>query len=206
LSSEARDRLLNYYLSTSSAANCHFRGAPEIDDRGRFTSRDDALAWLDAERPNLAAAVGMAADTGRDQVAQELPFKLGVYWDWRLLFDDWLAASAISVHATQRLGTRRREGDALNNLGLALQDMQRSDEAIAAHQEAVAIHRETGRRHSEANALNNLGLALQSVGRFEEAISAYRDAAATYHETGDRQGEGTALKNLDSAVSHKGLM
>ena len=34
-----------------------------------FAGRDEALAWLDAERPSLIAAVTMAAATGRDQIA-----------------------------------------------------------------------------------------------------------------------------------------
>ena len=42
-----------------------------------FTGRDDALAWLDAERPSLVAAVTMAADTGRDQIAMRLPLDSG---------------------------------------------------------------------------------------------------------------------------------
>ena len=44
-----------------------------------FTGRDDALAWLDAERPNLIAAVTMAAGTGRDQIALTLPSALSEY-------------------------------------------------------------------------------------------------------------------------------
>ena len=58
-----------------------------------FTGRDDALAWLDAERPSLVAAVTMAASTGRDQVAMELPLYLSEYLAWRRRFDDWLAVT-----------------------------------------------------------------------------------------------------------------
>ncbi len=82
---QARDRLLGYDLDMATAANHHLlalpdRAAPE------FADRDSALAWLDAERPNLIAAAGMAAATGRDEIAQELPFRLGVYLDWRRRF------------------------------------------------------------------------------------------------------------------------
>lgn len=45
---------------------------------------------------------------------------------------------------------------ALNNLGLALRQVRRFEEAITAHQEAAAIYRETGDRHGEGIALNNL--------------------------------------------------
>ncbi len=80
---------------------------------------------------------------------------------------------------------------ALSNLGIALQEVRRFEEAITAHQEAAAIYRETGDRYREGMALTNLGIALREVRRFDEAITAYQDAAAIYRETGDRHGEGT---------------
>jgi tetratricopeptide (TPR) repeat protein len=196
---QACDRLLGYDLDMATAANHHLlalpdRAAPE------FADRDSALAWLDAERPNLIAAVGMAAATGRDEVAQELPFRLGAYLDRRRRFDDWLAAIAISVDAARRRGDRRREGDALNNLGLALRNVRRFHDAVTAHQDAVAIYRETGHRHGEASALNNLGLALQETRRFNDAVTAHQDAAVIHRETGHRHGEASALNNLGIAL------
>ena len=79
---------------------------------------------------------------------------------------------------------------ALTNLGDALPEVRRFEEAITACQDAAAIFREIGDRHGEGMALNNLGLALREVRRFEEAITAYQDDAAIYRETGDRHGEG----------------
>ena len=73
---------------------------------------------------------------------------------------------------------------ALTNLGLALQEARRFEEAITAHQDAAAIYRETGDRHREGMALTNLGLALREVGRFEEAITAGQDAAAAFRASG----------------------
>ena len=66
---------------------------------------------------------------------------------------------------------------ALNNLGLALREVRRFEEAISAHQDAAAIYRETGDRHREGEALDNLGVALMGAGRFEEAIRAHQDAS-----------------------------
>ena len=56
--------------------------------------------------------------------------------------------------------TGTSEGNALNNLGLALRDVGRFEEAITAHRTRPAIFREIGDRHSEGTALNSLGLAL----------------------------------------------
>ncbi len=82
---------------------------------------------------------------------------------------------------------------------MALREVRRFEEAIAACQDAAAICRETGDRPGEGAALNNLGLVLREAGRFEEAIAAHQDAAAIYRETGDRRREGRALANLETA-------
>jgi tetratricopeptide (TPR) repeat protein len=195
---QARDRLLGYYIENAGAADAHLRALPRTPVPAGFAGRDSALAWLDAERPSLVAAVTMAASIGRDQVAMVLPLHLGEYLAWRRRFDDWLSTTMVSRDAARRLHDRVNEARALNNLGSALGEAGRFEEAIAAHQDAAAIFRETGDRHGEGIALDNLGNALGEAGRFEEAIAAHQDAAAIFRETGDRHGEDIALSNLES--------
>jgi tetratricopeptide (TPR) repeat protein len=108
--------------------------------------------------------------------------------------------SEINREAARRLNHRRNEAVELDNLGIALRELRRFEEAITAHQEAAAICRETGDRHREAMALTNLGLAQQELRRFEEAITAHQEAAAIYRETRDRDGEAMALTNLGLAL------
>lgn len=43
-------------------------------------------------------------------------------------------------------GDRHGKGSALDNLGVALREAGRLEEAITAHQDAVTIYRETARR------------------------------------------------------------
>jgi hypothetical protein len=50
------------------------------------------------------------------------------------------------------------EGDALNNLGIALAKAGRAEESIAVHQKAAVVFRELGDQRSEGNALRNLKL------------------------------------------------
>ena len=131
---------------------------------------------------------GHCADQPQRRAAADAPVRGG----------DHRAQDAATIF--RETGDRHGEGGALTNLGGALQEVGRFEEAITAHQDAAAIFRETGDRHSEGLALNNLGSALQEVRRFEEAITALQDAAAIFRETGDRHGEGTALTNLGSAL------
>lgn len=53
-------------------------------------------------------------------------------------------------------GDRHREGMALGNLGVALREVGRFEEAISAHQDAAQIFCDAGDRHSEGVALNDL--------------------------------------------------
>ena len=182
------DRLLGYYMSNTRAADDHLRALPGKEVPAGFAGLDDALAWLDAERPNLVVAVVLAAGTGRDQVALNLPLALCEYLSWRRRFDDWIAVLQISRDAAHRLGSPVNEGAALNNLGVALREVRRFEEAVTACQDAAAIFREAGDRHGEGRALNNLGVALVEVRRFEEAVTACQDAAAIFR----RPATGTA--------------
>jgi tetratricopeptide (TPR) repeat protein len=196
----ARDRLLRYYLKMADAADDHLRALPGTTVPPDFMSRATALTWLDAERPNLVAAVTIAAATSHDQVALALPLALATYFDWRRRFDDWLITTSVSLQVARQLADQRSEATALTNFGAALLRLRRFEEAITAHQNAAAICRETGDRHGEGMALGNLGLALQEMRRFEEAVIACQAAASIFRETGDRTDEGKALTILGLAL------
>jgi tetratricopeptide (TPR) repeat protein len=200
------DQLLGYYVRTAAAAAEYLRALSGTNLRSKFTSRESALAWLDAERPNLTAATELAADTGRDRIAVSLPLLLAQYLAQRRRFSDLLATTTVSLIAARRLGDRDSEGDAVLNLGGALLETGRFEEAVAAYRDAGAIFRETGDRHAEGDALNNLGIGLAGMGRLDEALTAHQVSATVLRETGDRHGEGKALNNLGLALRAMGRL
>ena len=110
--------------TTADAAADHLRALPGTPVPAAFSGRDAALAWLDGERASLIAAVTLAANTGRDQIAMLLPLNLGGYLSWWRRFDDWLAVASISRDAARRLGDRTNEAVTLTNLGAALVEMR----------------------------------------------------------------------------------
>ena len=201
---QGSDRLLGYYLTRAYAADQHLRAQPGVAVPEEFADRGSALDWLDAERASLVAAVSMAADNGRDQVAMRLPLVLAEYLQLRRRFDDWLAVIAVSTNAARRLHDRRVESAALVTLSNVLRQVRRFEEAVTACQEAVAICRETGDRQGEAGALNNLANALHETGRFDEAITVQQEDLAICRAISDRHGEGKALNNLGLALRRMG--
>jgi tetratricopeptide (TPR) repeat protein len=200
----AIDRLLGHYLTNASAAADHLRALPGVKVPNLFAGRDSALAWLDGERASLVAAVRMGADIGWDQAVLQLTFDLFNYFSYRNRIDESIITNEIGLAASRRLGDRDQEGLVLNNLGLALRESRRFEEAITALQDAATIFRETGDRHLEGHAVGNLGPALVESQRLEEAITALRDAASIFRETGDRNGEGIAVGNLGPALQEVG--
>ena len=197
---EAFGRLLAWYLRYAQASDAHLRALAGTAVPAEFTGRDDALGWLDAERPGLIATVAVAAAAGRHREAMRLPLCLSEYLMWRRRFDDWLAITAVCRDSARHLNNKGNEAAALTNLGNALHGVRRFEEAVSAYQDAAAIYREADDRRGEGKALNNLALSLVEVRRFEEAVSASQDAVAIFREAGDRHGGGRALNNLGIAL------
>ncbi|MFI1585102.1 tetratricopeptide repeat protein [Embleya sp. NPDC020630] len=196
---QALIRLHTHYRTTTEAAATHLETLPGPRDP-RFPDRAHALTWLDAEHPALIAVATATPPLGHPETTTTLALALAEYLDQRRLFDDWITVTTAALAIHRELGDRHSEGEAWNNLGIALREVRRFEEAIDAHTTAAAIHRELGDRHGEGRAWNNLGLALREVRRFEEAIDAHRRDLRICRKLGDRHGEGRAWNNLGIAL------
>ena len=104
-----------------------------------FTNRSDALTWLDAERPNLVAAVRAAGELAWHRTAFELSVALVEYLSRKRYFNEWMATAIIGLDAAGYLGDRRKEAGALSNLGLALQGTRQFNEAVRVFRAAAAV-------------------------------------------------------------------
>jgi tetratricopeptide (TPR) repeat protein len=189
-------RLLDYYLATARAASGHLDPQDALPADIRFSSRSQALKWLDLEYPNLIAAERAAGLHGYAAVARDLPLALWKFLMFRRHFNDWITLASAARDAARHLGDRHGEAMALNALGIAFHGTRRFEDAIAALHDAIQILPSTGDGHGEAMALNNLGVALQRTRRFKEAAAAFRRAARAFRDSGDRHGEGIALSSL----------
>ena len=197
---QARSRLFEQYSDLTYAATSHLRG-PEDDHRlGRFTARDEALDWLDAEHSNLVAAAGEAVEFGNYSLAFDLCGTLVDYLSWRRYVDDWSTVGAICLKAAQHLNQKEKEAGARDIRGLSLQGTRQFEEAVAEHSAAAAIFRATGDRYREGRALHNKGMALEELRRFSEAIQAYQKDFAICREMGDLVGQGITLNSMSSCL------
>ena len=181
---------------SENPANAHVDGRVADPAALGFDARDKALAWLDAEFANLAAATHAAEDFA---TAGELPRAIIDFMEWRRLLNGWAALASVALDAARRLGDRGTEARELNNLARALSELRRFDESIRAQDDAMRIYRELADRRGEALTLNGLGDPLQGLRRYDDAVTGLENAVTIFRELGDRLGEATALNNLGSA-------
>lgn len=205
-------RLLLYYLHSAIAASAHLGSEAAASRLGAdskpadlnievFTDRTQALAWLDAQFTNLVAVTRLAgSDPSLSWIAQSLPDLMWKFLMLRRDFSNWISLANISLQASRSLNDRAGEARALYNLGIALYESHRFEEAVAALEKSAGISGENGDRRAEVSALVSLGIALLGTRRFVESVRVLRTAAAHYASTGERRGEGAALGNLGFAL------
>jgi DNA-binding SARP family transcriptional activator/tetratricopeptide (TPR) repeat protein len=165
-----------------------------------------ALAWLEAERANLLAAIQQAATTPGipNELATQLAHALfGFLWV-RGHWDDWVRVSQLALAAARRTGDRAAQAHAHNDLGLAHYRQGRYEQALACHQEGLAIFRELRDRRGQAASLNNLGIVYEEQGRYQESRACHKASLAICRELGNQRGQAISLGNLGNVHERQG--
>jgi nucleoside phosphorylase/tetratricopeptide (TPR) repeat protein len=200
----ARGRVLEFYCRWADAADDRLRWLPGMAEPERFADRGQALEWLDGERAGLVAAVQWAGEERYADAAVRLASCLAVYLEWRRYFDDWIAVSLTARDAARLAGDHGAEARAWSDLGKALHEAGRVEEAVDALTRARELHQAVGDRHSEGVAWSYLGGALHELGRVTEAVDALTRARQLHQTVGDHHSEGIAWNNLGNALRTAG--
>lgn len=205
-------RLRDYYLRSANAAgrlvDTHRElptpGLPRGDDTvtsylPAFTSRAEAMAWFEAERPNLQSAVADAARAGDTSRAVGIARAMAGFMGSAGYLRQAIAVHRAAAHAAAAALDRPGHAAALVDLGAALRDSGHLPEAIHAVTSALTIHEELRDAAGLALALTELGVAQRLTGRYSEAIETLKHALDLYVTLQDPQGQATALGNLGAA-------
>ncbi len=203
----AARRLFTWYLHTADAADRVLAparrhvplGPPQHCEPLAFAGYAQALAWCDAEHPNLVAVIGGAAETGDDDIAWKLLFALWGFFELRKAWADWIASGRIGADAARRAGDSYGESCVLNSLSVPYRSLGRFDDSLGCLKRALRIREETGDRQGEGATLNNIGGLYGDIGRFADAVGCFKQALAIARDTGYRLGEGIATENLGEA-------
>lgn len=181
-------------------------GSPAGVAPRRFADRDEAVAWLDAERGNLVAAVTVAADNGPRRAAYLLADALrGYFWACALVVD-WLAVAQAGLIAAAAEGDERAQASAELGLGDCRARFGEYRDAIAHGTRALLLARRTGWQEVEAAALNNLGIAYSRAGRLQAASRHLSRALAVKRRIGAVPAQASTLVNLSTVYWEMGQL
>ncbi|KAA8884400.1 tetratricopeptide repeat protein [Nocardia colli] len=208
LSTEAVQRVLDYYQATAAAADRWLTRRPRPADGnyppGRtsalvreFDDERRALAWMRMERANLLACLEYAADhdparmVGLTEVLAELLEREG----------PWPTAHKLhqrAVEAAGQLGNHLGRANALTNLAIVQWQSGRYEYEQAADllRQALALYRATGYPIGEGNTLITLGGLHRYTGDYRQSADLIQQALTLFQATGHRIGEADALARL----------
>src|SRR5262249_59194808 len=117
---------------------------------------DEAAAWLEAERPNLHAAVDFAAEA-MPSYAVAIATAMGGFLRARGHWDQAAGQYQTALSAACRAGDRAGQAGTLDELGLLQQLRSDYPAATATLAQAAALYGELGDRRGQAHPLNHLG-------------------------------------------------
>jgi tetratricopeptide (TPR) repeat protein len=217
---DALRRMLEWYIDAALMAQRFlFPGrsglSPQCTSRFRepiFTGQDDAIAWFEAERASLVAAVDQAAQCGLHSSTWQLADALSTRYSLRSSWTDWHDVFQVGLAAARSAGNRQAEGWLMTSLGGMYFDLPQLDTAVAVHLESVAILQEVRDPYGEARALSALGRDYLALGRLEESLDCHLRSLAICKGSGDLYGEARslsflgqtyrALRRFDEALDH----
>lgn len=192
----ALERLLDFYLVTlADAVDVAYpfdRAAlPPVDRESphslRFTHKDEALAWITAERDNLMAAISQA-DADRAWLLAALIWR---HFNTANRFGDWIDTVS-SVRPADDYG----RAHVSYRLSIANDRLGRHTEALELAEQALAGWSKLGDVPGQAAALCAIALPTMQLGAHVEAVTLFETALAKYEQCGDVRGQAHALSLL----------
>jgi DNA-binding SARP family transcriptional activator/tetratricopeptide (TPR) repeat protein len=191
----AAGRLLSAYLVTADAADRLLnpdRIRLPLPEPGPDTPRQlaaigdhtEALAWLDAERFNLAVGVRHAAEHGPRSFGWLLAHTLHGFFNLRMHTVDWRSVSEAGLAAAEADGSQAGQAAAYLSLGTRYErqgDYPRAEIAIT---KALAFAEEGEWLEGQAVALSELGIIRRHAGRLQDAADYFTQAVDVARRSG----------------------
>jgi len=210
----AVDRMLQCYLRTADAAAQTLYpeklrlGVPaEIGPApATFVDPAAALAWLDAERSNLVAAVKFVAEQGPAAMTWLLADVLRGYFYLRMHMADWAVVAQAGLTAAECAGDLR--GQAAARISLADLDWRhgRHLTAIDHYVQALAVTRQIGWVRGQATILSNLGTVYWQAGQLDRSADHFSEALALNQRSGWLAGQARNLINIATVAWQRGQL
>lgn len=200
---DAVRRVVDWCLHSAVRASETIEGSLEIDlppatgiDSPTFSTSDEAVAWFDAERELLVAAVQTATDHGLYASGQQLADVLRTVFHDRLRYEDFVLIAELGVECARHLNDDEALAHGLRTLGVAYTGAARTEEAAKPLREAVAHAERIDDPRRLASAADGLAINCAEAGDFAAAIAHHRKAVDASRRLGVPRVIGDTLMNL----------
>jgi DNA-binding SARP family transcriptional activator/tetratricopeptide (TPR) repeat protein len=210
----AARRLLHFYLDAADRASADLNGPPRLGlprdpvppgvPVVEFADHAQARQWLDAEWPNLVAAVQAAAAAGRHRLAWQLAHALHHVMRLQAPPAQWGSIARIGLEAARRDGDPLGETVMRQSLGLFRWRTGDVRGARADFEASATVAAAAGWPVGESAAHCTIGIVLAQLGRPRAAIGRFEQALAIDRKIGDRRAEAGSLINLAAACEEVG--
>lgn len=161
--------VLEYLIGTATEAGRVSGAGPR--EGGRFSSREQAIEWLDREFSSWLAAHREAARLGWDREVMVLAEAL-FFFSWgRSQGRPWVEVFTLGVEAARRFGSPGEQVRLLNFLGTAMSfSLGDNENGLTVFHEALKIALEIPDEVEEGRTRSHLARTLLRLGRPEEAL------------------------------------
>jgi DNA-binding SARP family transcriptional activator len=202
---EAVGRVLDHYLHTAARAAVLLNPAKEpvvlAPPRpgaapSQLADYPQALAWFEAERRVLLAAVSLAAGSGFECHAWQVPWALGSFLRIRGHYREWAATQRTALAAATRLGDAAAQALSSRLLAIACTDLGDHDQARDHFVTSLTMYHQLADRLGEAKVHQNLGVLAERQARYADALAHAKEALRLYQAIGHRAGQAAALNSV----------
>ena len=199
---EATGRVLDHYLHTAARAARLLNRAEEPlvlapprpgAAAGHPADHRQALAWFEAEHQVLLAAVTLAAESGFDTHAWQLPWAMASFLQARGHWQERAATQRTALAAATRLGDIAAQAVCSRLLAAACNELGDHDQARGHFASSLTLYQRLGDRLGQAKVHQSLGVLAERQGRYADALGHAEQALHLYQAIGDKANEARAF-------------
>jgi tetratricopeptide (TPR) repeat protein/transcriptional regulator with XRE-family HTH domain len=201
----ATGRMLDHYLHTGARAALLLIPAKEPvalaplrpgAAAGQPADYAQAMAWFEQEHQVLLAAIALAAESGFDGHAWQLPWALASFQHIRGHWQEWVATQRTALAAATRLGDTAAQALSGRLLAIACICLGDHDQARSHFASSLMLCQRLGDLLGEARIHQNLGVLAQRQGRHADALGHAEQALRLYQANGDKAASAAALNGV----------
>jgi tetratricopeptide (TPR) repeat protein len=202
---EATGRVLDHYLHTAVGAARLIN--PELElvalappspgaAPGRPADYSQALAWFEQEHQVLLAAITLAAGSGFDSHAWQLPWAMAPFLRARGHRQERAATLRTALAAATRLGDAAGQALCGRLMANACTDLGDHDQARGHYASSLTLYQRLGNRLGQAKVHKSLGVLAGRQGRYTDALGHAEQALRLCQAIGDKASEAGALNDV----------